>query len=264
MDSWIGVVRDAKYRIALRFGDGSTCQTDSDVLIDNFEEVRNNTDYHESELFYPGQKLRGRLKHLKDADYSYITNELKKTKDKKTVHLVVTDVQPLSLNVQWQWQTPGILSETTSLNHDLKPPSEILTGEDIKRVQCLNLFESCTVQLCDISYYTPTPKDVLMDKSEWKKKVLGIITLKKDKKLSIASEEVATNFIKEDEDEEAFLSDENVVEAQNNIAENDKQASKVSFLNKTKNINFLNTILIYFSVRFPMQRNYCRKYALEV
>lgn len=63
-------------------------------------------------------------------------------------------------------------SSTTDpkLNQRL-PPSEFVCGETLKRLRCLNLFDSCTVQLGDISFYVPTPKDreSILERSVWRK-----------------------------------------------------------------------------------------------
>jgi len=173
LDSWIGVVRDVKYLLNLKFSDNSACTVDSEALLDQFEDIRRSSDgFGSSEIFYPGQRLRGQMKHLKEANWSYSSDDLKRAKDRKIVTVVVTDVQPISLNIQWQWQTPGAHGEASTNLIDSKcPPSDTVDGEDLKRIKCLNLFESCTVQLGDISYYTPSSKDVIIEKLEWKKKL---------------------------------------------------------------------------------------------
>lgn len=172
LDSWIGVIRDVKYLLNLKFSDNSACTVDSDALLDQFEDIRRSTDgFGSSEIFYPGQRLRGAMKHLKEANWSYSSDDLKRAKDRKIVTVVVTDVQPISLNIQWQWQTPGAHGQESTVNESKCPPSDTVEGEDLKRIKCLNLFESCTVQLGDISYYTPSSKDVILEKTEWKKRV---------------------------------------------------------------------------------------------
>lgn len=145
---------------------------DSDVITDNFEEVRSNSEFPLADVFFPGQKLRGRMKHLQGADFTYADNgDIKRAKHRKVVNVVVLDVEPVSLNVQWQWQTPGSGNPDGTATIELKTPNDNLTGEEIKKVKCLNLFESCTVQISDVSYYTPSQKDVVLDKGDWNKKV---------------------------------------------------------------------------------------------
>lgn len=151
---------------------------DGMTLLDNFMEIRNNSVEYSPSYFYPGQQLRGRMKHLKDADFSKISEELKRAKDRKTVNVVVSAVEAASVQVQWQWQTPDehVGQENTD---GFKPPPEFLTGEDVKNLKCLNLFEfeSCTVQISDMSFYQEKEKDVVVEKGEWKKKVTQGMTM---------------------------------------------------------------------------------------
>lgn len=235
MDNWIGVVREAKYKITLKFADGSQCTTDSEVLIDTFEELRNSTEYSNSEVFYPGQKLRGRMRYLKNAEFSFMSEELKRAKEKKVVTAIVQDVKPMSVNVQWQWQTPSASTKEMSAEQSLKPPAETLTGEDINRIQCLNLFESCTVQLCDISYYSPTPEDKVLNKNDWKRKVATMMASCPEKSLkSVAGAEDKEslglcNGETVEEDDDAFQScDENLESWANKNIQGDKDKEKSS------------------------------------
>lgn len=128
MDSWIGVIREAKYNIGLKYHDGSTCVASSDHIMDHFEELRSNNEFHTSDIFYPGQKLRGKLLMLmRVADsINFATDELKKAKGKKIVTVVVTDVVPESVKIQWHWQTPELASLESAIA--LRPPPDKLSG----------------------------------------------------------------------------------------------------------------------------------------
>lgn len=166
------MIRDMKYRLHLRFFDNSTCEVDSTLILEHFEDVKRGFDsFHSSDVFYPGQKLRGPMKFLKNADWSYCSDDMKRAKDRKYVTVVVTDVVPSSMFVQWQWQTPECPLETPpeNLEWQKNPPPDMVKGETLKRVKTLNLFESCTVQLGDVSYYTPKPGDIFIEKVSWRK-----------------------------------------------------------------------------------------------
>jgi len=175
LDSWIGVIRNINYRLSVTFPDNSACTVDTSTsgIMENFDDTRRGSEgFNSSDLFYPGQKLKGPMKCLKDADWSYRSEDMKRAKDRKMVTVLVTDVQPISMNVQWQWQTPDSTLENPNKDDpswQKNPPSETVKGEEMKRVKCLNIFDCCTVQLGDISYYTHTPKDIIVERHEWKK-----------------------------------------------------------------------------------------------
>lgn len=161
-----------KYRLNLKFSDNSTCEVDSTLIVEHFEDVRRGLDnFHSSDVFYPGQKLRGPMRFLKNASWSYCSEDLKRAKDRKVVTAVVTEVAPSVMIVQWQWQTPECPLETPPENIEWQknPPPDHVEGETLKRVKTLNLFESCTVQLGDVNYYTPKSSDEFMEKVNWRK-----------------------------------------------------------------------------------------------
>jgi len=119
---------------------------------------------------------------------------------------VVTRVECVGVSVQWQYQTPISPMEQELLQKketsesppvDIKPsklntngaeeereiekepekekelerkkPADFITGEDLKRMKSLNLFDACTVQLGDTSYYTVPPNATPLDKRTWQK-----------------------------------------------------------------------------------------------
>lgn len=172
LDTWIGVIRDMKYRLHLKFADNSTCEVDSTLILEHFDDVRRGFDsFHTTDVFYPGQKLRGPMKFLKNADWTFCSDDMKRAKDRKIVTAVVIDVNPSSMFVQWQWQTPECPLETPPENVEWQknPPPDMVKGDTLKRVKTLNLFESCTVQLGDVSYYTPKPGDIFIEKVSWRR-----------------------------------------------------------------------------------------------
>ena len=210
LDSWIGTVRDMRYRISLRFNDKSHCTVDSYGIAEHFEDTRRSSDgFGNGETFYPGQRLRGPMRYLRNADWGHCSEDLKRAKDRKLVTVIVTCVETTGVSVQWQWQTPtsekeifkdsGKLEEIPSTaqttaddkvaptpSGDERPtppieekkpekesikkqPPDLVTGEDLKRIRSLNLFDACTVQLGDISFYTPSPNDTLLNKKVWRR-----------------------------------------------------------------------------------------------
>lgn len=193
------MIRDIKYRLHLKFSDNSTCEVDSALILEHFDDVRRGFDsFSSSEVFYPGQKLRGPMRYLKTADWTYCSDDLKRAKDRKYVTAVVTEVIPSSMIVQWQWQTPECPLEAPPENIEWQknPPPDTVKGDTLKRVKTLNLFESCTVQLGDISYYTTKPGDIFIEKVAWRKtlpKATETLSLKQDSSKEPTLENIFTH-----------------------------------------------------------------------
>lgn len=119
------------------------------------------------------------MRHLREADWSFCSDDMKRAKDRKMVNAIVTKVDVEAMSVQWQWQTPESPRQQQTEkppadgvkppNYSKNPPPTLVVGEDLARVTSLNLFDSCTVQLGDISFYNPTGKDIIVERSDWKK-----------------------------------------------------------------------------------------------
>lgn len=57
-------------------------------------------------------------------------------------------------------------------DHDDKDngvPKSYVSGEDLKRLKRLNLFESCMLQINDKNYLKISESDTIVRKSQWKK-----------------------------------------------------------------------------------------------
>ena len=72
-----------------------------------------------------------------------------------------------SLGVAWQCQAYSKEEPLGDLQE--REPNYLVTGEDLKRIRMLNVFEPCTLQIGDRNYYTLKEKDVIMLRDEWKK-----------------------------------------------------------------------------------------------
>ena len=69
--------------------------------------------------------------------------------------------------VNWQCKA---LSDDTNLEDNITlQPNPCVTGENLKRLKRLNLFESCMLQIVDRNYLTFSACDTLIKKSDWDK-----------------------------------------------------------------------------------------------
>ena len=70
--------------------------------------------------------------------------------------------QTVSLRIQWQCH--GFLAEQDAM----EPPGEIVSGDDMRRVKMLNVFEPCTLQIGDRKFLKLRDNDVIMAKDDWR------------------------------------------------------------------------------------------------
>lgn len=70
--------------------------------------------------------------------------------------------------VQWQCKA-SCDDHTSSFGKDSAIPKSYISGDDLKRMKRLNLFESCMLQLNDKNYLSISESDVIVRKSHWKK-----------------------------------------------------------------------------------------------
>jgi len=79
-------VRDMRYNLTLKFSDKSVCVVDSYTIAEYFEDTRPSAGgFRNGDTFYPGQRLHGSLRYLKKAEWSFISDDLKRAKDRKQV-----------------------------------------------------------------------------------------------------------------------------------------------------------------------------------
>ena len=60
----------------------------------------------------------------------------------------------------------------------LKQPANYVTGDDLKEVRSLNIFDSCTLQIGDRNFYTMNDSDLVMTKSDWRKLQMELLDKK--------------------------------------------------------------------------------------
>lgn len=201
-------MRDMRYSLTLRFSDKSVCTVDSYTIAEYFEDTRPSAGgFRNGDSFYPGQRLSGPLRYLRKGEWSFMSDDFKRAKDRKQVSGIVTRVEIVGVNVQWQYQTPLSPLEQKGLTEAEKPvgrvkPPDFLRQEDLDRLKCLNLFDGETLQLGDICYYTLPLHETPIDRKKWKKeKRIHLLAASLSDRLSLSR-------IKEKEEEYTTSGDE--------------------------------------------------------
>lgn len=120
-----------------------------------------------STLFYPGQVLTGPVSALDNAKWLVTSHEMRTSRKHKTCDrkFVVQSVEVEGVWVNWQCKA---LSEENGLS-GIQQPKRYVTGDDLKRLKRLNLFESCVLQINDKSHLKIAEGDAIVRKSQWKR-----------------------------------------------------------------------------------------------
>jgi len=172
LDGWVGMVRNVKSKLTLRFSDGSKVVVDDEVAED-LDDIRDKRD-PECEFkrydFYPGQILFGPVRSLEGGKWIECSPEIQSTrkhKPHKAFKVTVEEIDFISLGVSWICK--AYFSSTTNTEELKAQPKYKVEGESLARVKMLNVFEPCTLQIGDRNFYTMKENDIVMMKSEWKK-----------------------------------------------------------------------------------------------
>jgi ubiquitin-conjugating enzyme E2 O len=119
-----------------------------------------------STLFYCGQTLVGPVSELENAKWINQSPEMRTSRKHKTDRkFTVQSVEVEGVFVNWQCKAS--CEENTA--KDSVIPKSYITGEDLKRMKRLNLFESCMLQINDKNYLEICESDLIVRKSQWKK-----------------------------------------------------------------------------------------------
>ena len=171
MDSWVGGIKMAHFKLWLTTPDGSRCvinETDSRVLGQLEEKRDNDNDFPHSSEFYPGQSLWGPIHCLEDAQWITCTKEMKvkrKAKPQKMTKVIVEKVETEWVGVHWQcraYSKDGAWS-------DQAPPKFVVEGENLKKLKLLNVFEPSTVQVGDRNFYVIKGDENVITREQWRK-----------------------------------------------------------------------------------------------
>ncbi|KAM7362548.1 (E3-independent) E2 ubiquitin-conjugating enzyme UBE2O [Cochliomyia hominivorax] len=169
LDSWVGSTKDVEEKAILRTASGCRIEISSNDFY-NFQDLnlRRQRDIFNPKVFYPGNTIIGSLPPMENIkiltpDIPLHTNKKGKPLTRKfTIESIYTDC----VWVNWQCKA---LSDDTNLEDVTMQPNPCVSGEDLKRLKRLNLFESCMLQIVDRNYLTYSSCDTLMKKTDWDK-----------------------------------------------------------------------------------------------
>ncbi|GIY92054.1 hypothetical protein CEXT_46031 [Caerostris extrusa] len=171
-NSWVGMVKTVKTELTLRCSDGSRCvMTDVDAFdMEDILDRRERASEFKKYSFYPGQQLWGPTYCFQRVKWLHLNKPLEDTINvpNKSVRATVEDVKVVSLGVQWVCKA---YSEENFRNHASEQPKYHVTGEDLKSIKMMNIFEPCTLQIGDRNYLIMKEKYDVISLREWKNSI---------------------------------------------------------------------------------------------
>ncbi|KAH9494433.1 hypothetical protein Btru_022138 [Bulinus truncatus] len=190
-NSWLGRVENVNYELIVIFQDGAKCQVDEDDMF-NFEDVSDKRSRHGEFSFchhYPGQELKGSMDSLSDAKWLHSTPRFcSRVANKKgktfMVHVTVEKIVTKSVEVQWVFRG---YEKVDNLNDSVSPPPRSIEGENVEKLQILDWFSHCNVQIGDRMTYAIKDDDTIADVTP-RKAFDPKVTLLKDAPFKIVEE----------------------------------------------------------------------------
>ncbi|XP_017484979.1 PREDICTED: (E3-independent) E2 ubiquitin-conjugating enzyme, partial [Rhagoletis zephyria] len=170
LDSWVGSTKHVEEKAVLRSNTGARIEISShDFYGFSDYNSRNTHGIYNPHVFYPGNAIVGRLPSLDSV--KLLTPNIPIPKNKKGKPLkgryTIESIETESVWVHWQCKA---LSEEDSIDTSLlEQPNSCVSGEDLKRLKRLNLFESCMLQISDRNYLKFSNLDNYVKKSQWEK-----------------------------------------------------------------------------------------------
>lgn len=175
LDSWVGSTRNVAEKLILKSTCGSLVETgpEFDYCALKDPESRSRCGYFASALFYPGQTLVVPLGEIENSKWIKTSAEMKRSMKKKIpdVKFTVQNVELEGVWVHWQCKASCEDIETEMKEGGIQQPPDYITGEDMKRLKKLNLFESCMLQINDKNYLKIEEDDTICRKSQWRKEL---------------------------------------------------------------------------------------------
>ncbi|GAB0092462.1 (E3-independent) E2 ubiquitin-conjugating enzyme [Sergentomyia squamirostris] len=169
LDSWVGSTKSVCEKLVLRSACGSVLEIrpESDYCPLKDTETKSRNGLFSTTLFYPGQVLTGPVSALENAKWLITSHEMRTSRKHKTCDrkFVVQTVEVEGVWVNWQCKA---LSEENGVS-GIQQPKRYVTGDDLKRLKRLNLFESCMLQINDKSHLKIADGDAIVRKSQWKR-----------------------------------------------------------------------------------------------
>ena len=198
LDSWLGYVKEVEFKITLKCRDGSLL-TVSDLDISEFVDLLTQRENNDSEFnrddYYIGQQLYGPKRYLKNGHWICQSKRMKRFMSSDSPHhskinVVVEDVMVDSISVNWLCclseenspknksncdnninkstpVQPRRLSRDGYSNSSSHPIGDVVKGEAIQRIKCLNFFRKSSLQLGHLCYHTVKANDTFTTFSDW-------------------------------------------------------------------------------------------------
>lgn len=193
LDSWVGSTKNVNEKLVLKSQCGSLVEIrpDIDYCTLKDSDTRSRCGYFAGTLFYPGQTLVGPISELENAKWLNTSAEMKLSRKHKMTDRKFT-VQTVEMEGVWvHWQCKASCEDIDAeLKEGIHQPPDYITGEDLKRLKKLNLFESCMLQINDKNYLKIEEGDAFFRKSQWRKELSTKYKKMIDKVGSAKQEEV--------------------------------------------------------------------------
>ncbi|CAG2159902.1 unnamed protein product [Oppiella nova] len=238
LDSWIGYVKEVNLKVTLKCIDGSLLVID-DIDISEFEDLLTQRESNDTEFsrddYYIGQQLFGPKHHLKNAKWITQTKRMKRFMSSQSVrnykiNVVVEDIVIDNVTITWMCclsddslsnksQNMNAITGSNNLKNMMKdksqnssfsamshPSGDIIRGEAISRIKCVNHFRKCSAQIGHQCYYTIKETDSVISFTNWEsKESMKWLTEVKSKDSLSASDEVC----RQSDNETSFASNDN-------------------------------------------------------
>nr|XP_040222333.2 (E3-independent) E2 ubiquitin-conjugating enzyme UBE2O isoform X1 [Anopheles coluzzii]XP_040222334.2 (E3-independent) E2 ubiquitin-conjugating enzyme UBE2O isoform X1 [Anopheles coluzzii] len=174
LDSWVGSTKHINEKLVLKSSCGSLVEVcpASDLGMFRDHNMRFRRGFFAEPLFYPGQQLVGLMSELANGKWLTTSNEMKLSRKNYMLErkFTVQSVELQGVSVHWQCKVSSEdLEQKLSEGGSLQQPPEYITGEDLKRLKKLNLFESCMLQINDKNYLKLEDTDIIGSKQAWRK-----------------------------------------------------------------------------------------------
>ncbi|XP_062582849.1 (E3-independent) E2 ubiquitin-conjugating enzyme UBE2O-like isoform X2 [Saccostrea cucullata] len=166
MDSWVGKVERVNEELILKFPDGALCKVQDTDQLDDFEPVK---DHYKSlcssdTFLYKGLVMKGTIGDLSDAVWLSTTHKHGPKAIKKSPnHTVTVRIEEARLkSVEVYWMCRGFTKSDNPLLR-MTPPPSLVQEPDLQRLQILDWFSHCSLQIGDFAQYVIKPSDDLSD-----------------------------------------------------------------------------------------------------
>ncbi|XP_063703517.1 (E3-independent) E2 ubiquitin-conjugating enzyme [Culicoides brevitarsis] len=203
LDSWVGSTKNINEKLTLKSTCGSILEIRPDIEYCPLKDVvtKTRSGLFAGQAFYPGQVLVGNVSELENAIWIRTSPEMRTSRKHKTVDrkFSVESVEIEGVWVNWQCKAScedSVIDASKKGGTGIQQPACYVTGDDLKRIKRLNLFEPCMLQINDKNFLKIEEGDVMIRKSQWKKEQNNRFHILKDQ-LQLKQQELAKAITKD-------------------------------------------------------------------